>query len=80
MLRAIPRMATAVATPPGPCTSSGREPFLVVAPGHVTSHRQLELMAEARLAFDAAGGGSTSPPPLAVVPTVSSGPGMESGP
>jgi hypothetical protein len=62
MLRAIPRMATAVAHTAGTVYQLGREPLLAVVLGHAVSHRQLGLIAEARLAFDAARGGRTWPP------------------
>jgi hypothetical protein len=50
MLRAIPRMAIAVAHDAGTACQLGREPFLAVVPGHAASHWQLGRMAEARLA------------------------------
>ncbi len=62
MPRAIPRMATAVAHTAGTVGQLGREPFLAVVLGHTVSHRQLGLIAEARLALAAARGGGTWPP------------------
>jgi len=41
MLRAIPRMATAVAHTAGTVYQLGREPFLAVVLGHAASHRLL---------------------------------------
>jgi len=54
MLRAIPRIAIAVAHDAGTACQLGREPFLAVVPGHAASHWQLGRMAEARLAAGAA--------------------------
>ena len=63
MLRAIPRMATAVVHTAGTVYQLGREPFLAVVLGHAASHRQLGRTSEARLALDAARGGGTWPSP-----------------
>jgi len=41
MLRAIPRMATAVVHTAGTVYQLGREPFLAVVLGHAASHRLL---------------------------------------
>jgi len=82
MLRAIARIAIAVAHDAGTACQLGREPFLAVVLGHAASHWQLGRMAEARLAAGAARGGSTRPPapPPAVGMIVTSGSGMESEP
>jgi hypothetical protein len=81
MLRAIPRIAIAVAHDAGTACQLGREPFLAVVPGHAASHWQLGRMAEARLAAGAARGGSSRPPaPLPVGMIVTSGSGTESEP
>ena len=55
-------MATAVAHTAGTACQLRREPFLAVVLGHAASHWQLGRIAEARLAADAARGGSTRPP------------------
>jgi hypothetical protein len=81
MLRAIPRIAIAVAHDAGTACQLGREPFLAVVPGHAASHWQLGRMAEARLAAGAAGRQyAAARPPLAVGMIVTSGSGMESEP
>jgi hypothetical protein len=82
MLRAIPRIAIAVAHDAGTACQLGREPLLAVMLGHAASHWQSGRMAEARLAAGAARGGSTRPPgpPPPVGMIVTSGSGTESEP
>jgi hypothetical protein len=82
MLRAIPRMATAVAHDAGPRASSAGNPSWPWCRATPASHWQPGRMAEARLAGGAARGGRTRPPrpQLAVGMIVTSGSGMESEP
>jgi len=62
MLRAMLRMATAVAHTAGTACHLRREPFLAVVLGHAASHWQVGRMAEARLAAGTARVGGTRPP------------------
>ena len=81
MLRAIPRMAIAVAHDAGTACQLGREPFLAVVPGHAASHWQLGRMAEAGWPPGPRGAAVRGRPPLlAVGMIVTSGSGMESEP
>jgi hypothetical protein len=64
MLRAIPRMAAAVAHTAGPVYQLGRYPFLAAVPPHAATPVPVRRIAEAWLAFDAARGAVRGRPPL----------------
>jgi hypothetical protein len=69
LLRDVPRTATVTARTAATVYQLNREPFLTAVLGHAPTRRQAARIADARLATDAATGGS-DPPEATAAPTI----------